>query len=72
MPKAVTNEEFIEKLHNVNSYIKPLEDYVKANKKIKFQCLIDNNVFESTPNNVLRGHGCPICGKIKCLKESHL
>ena len=35
MPKAVTNEEFIEKLRNVNSNIKPLEDYVKANKKNK-------------------------------------
>lgn len=72
MPKAVTNEEFIEKLRNVNSNIKPLEDYVRATKKIKFQCLIDNNVFESTPNNVLCGHGCPICGKIKRIKNSSM
>lgn len=26
------------------------------------QCLTCKNVFESTPDNILRGHGCPACG----------
>lgn len=65
MPIKVTNEDFVEKLHNVNPNVIALEKYKKCISKIKFQCLIDGTIFEATPNNVLRGHGCPICGRKK-------
>lgn len=60
-----TNEEFIKKLSDVNKNIEPLEGYINCATKIRFKCLIDGNIFSSTPNNVLRGHGCPLCGKKK-------
>lgn len=62
MPKTVTNEDFVKKLYEVNKNIKPLEEYRRCRDKIKFKCLIDGTIFESTPNNALRGHGCPLCG----------
>lgn len=70
MAKRVSNEDFIKNLHIINPNIKPLERYVKAIEKIRFQCLIDGTIFESTPNNVLRGHGCPMCGRIKGVQNS--
>lgn len=66
MPKQKTNEEFVSELHIKNPNLTPLEPYINWNKKIKFQCKIDNHIFPSIPNNVLRGHGCPKCGQKKC------
>lgn len=65
MPIKVTNEDFVKKLYNVNPNVIALEKYQKCISKIKFQCLTDGTVFEATPNNVLRGHGCPVCGRKK-------
>lgn len=66
MIKPLTNEEFLIKLKNTNKDILPLDNYYRSSKKIRFKCLIDNNIFSATPNNILRGHGCPKCGQKKC------
>lgn len=39
-------------------------DYVNNATKMRFICK-SHGEFESLPLNVMRGHGCPICGKIK-------
>lgn len=65
MPKQVTNEDFICRLYKINPYIVPLDEYKNAKEKIRFKCLIDGTIFSSTPNNALRGHGCPLCGMKK-------
>lgn len=65
MPKKVTHEDFVKRLYEINKNIIPLEKYQKCIDKIKFQCSIDGTIFESTPNNALRGHGCPLCGMKK-------
>ena len=70
MPQKLTNEEFVHKLHDVNPNIKPLDKYKLAREKIRFECLLDGTVFSSTPNNALRGHGCPLCSKYKNQEKS--
>lgn len=35
--------------------------YIKANKKLSIHCIPCNKKFEITPNNHLRGKGCPSC-----------
>lgn len=59
--KTKTNEQFLEELSEANQYVIPLEVYEKIDKKIKFQCKICGNIWETTPSHVLRGSGCPEC-----------
>lgn len=67
-----THDDFLRLLNNVNSNIIPIDKYVNSSTKIRFKCLIDNNIFSSTPNNILRGHGCPICSRNKSGEKSRI
>lgn len=40
--------------------------YVKAKEEVKITCKIHGSFWQS-PNSHLGGHGCPDCGKIKCV-----
>lgn len=44
-----------------------LSEYVKARQKIKVRRIPCGHVYEITPDNLLRGKGCPRCG----IKQSH-
>ena len=61
---------FIEKLKQVNPNIQILFNYVLSSQKIKCKCLIDNYEWNITPNNLLRGYGCPKCKARKCSQQS--
>lgn len=65
MPSRKTNEEFIVELSKANPNIQPIEEYKSALKKIRFRCLIDMHEWSATPNNLLMGHGCPLCSSRK-------
>ena len=41
----------------------PIEDYIKANIKIKHKCERCGNVYEQTPDDHLHNKGCPICNE---------
>ena len=55
---------YAQRLHN-NFYDYELVDYVNNYTKVKIICPI-HGVFEQTPNSHLSGHGCSVCGLIKC------
>lgn len=57
----LTNEEFIERMKNINPNIIFLSKYIDNKTKIKCKCLIDNYEWEATPNKLLMGRGCPKC-----------
>lgn len=60
---TMSTEEFVQKaniIHN-NRYDYNLVKYKKSQEKIKILCIKHNHIFEQTPNNHLRGNGCPIC-----------
>ena len=56
-----TNQQFLDELKKINPNIKPLENYIKNNIKIKFECLIDGYQWVATPAKVLSGSTCPKC-----------
>ena len=58
--KSSTNE-FKDKLYNVNKDIDVIGEYKKAIIPIEVKCKICGHIWKSTPNNLLRNHGCPIC-----------
>ena len=57
-----TKERFFEDCFRVwgDRYDLSLCDYVHSKKKIHVICK-KHGVFDITPNNFLRGHGCPLC-----------
>ena len=74
MRQRKTNEEFIREMKNINPNIKILGSYSNAHTKVDYQCLIDNNIWCATPNNLLQGKGCPVCAKLHMadkLRKTH-
>lgn len=70
MFKRKTHKDFVEELLNKNPNIKVLGEYINARTKIEVQCLMDNHIWYATPDNLLRGYGCPKCaGKCKTTKS---
>lgn len=64
--RNLTHDEFCCKLGAINPQVEPLESYISSGSKILFKCLKCGNVWKTTPNIVLGGHGCPKCaGNIK-------
>lgn len=63
--KVSTNEKFVGEVKAVNPNIEPLENYTTRRTKIKFRCLLDGNIWSTTPKTILDGHGCPMCANKK-------
>src|ERR1700690_139077 len=60
MPKKLTNEIVDDRLKG--SDIIRLGNYVNGNTPIDFKCLLDDNIWETTPSNILnKNTGCPLC-----------
>lgn len=61
MPKAKTNEEFIQDLMAKSPSIEPLEPYKGNRINIKCRCIRCGNEWYIRPGNLLSGKGCPVC-----------
>lgn len=61
----LSTQEYVERLHNVNPNIVPLEDYKTAKTKIWHKCLIDGYKWMAEPSSTLQGYGCPKCCESK-------
>lgn len=74
MAKKKSNEEFLIELKAIYPDIQPLDQYITALTKIRFQCKVCGYQWAAKPNSVLNGHGCPECGKRKIgnsLRKTH-
>lgn len=72
--KTRSNEDYLQALINNNINIIPLESYVDCHTKILHKCTKHNYEWLVSPDNVLRGHGCYLCGNEKISsknKRSH-
>ncbi len=56
-----TNEQYIIDVAKVNPNIEVVGTYVNVHTKILHRCKIDKYEWMSTPNNILRSAGCPVC-----------
>lgn len=73
MAKKLNTEEFIEKAKLVHQdiYIYKNTNYVGSKIKVSIECPIHGEFLQS-PNNHLKGAGCPDCGKYKTRpKKTH-
>ena len=67
-----TKDQFIYELSKVTDTISVVGDYKSRNKKIDCKCLICDNIFSSTPSNLLSNHGCPYCSGRKVYEDTCL
>uniref|UniRef100_UPI00359CBA0B zinc-ribbon domain-containing protein n=1 Tax=Collinsella bouchesdurhonensis TaxID=1907654 RepID=UPI00359CBA0B len=61
--RTITDGEFRAQVESVNPKVVPLETYVQKSKKMLFRCSLCGNTWEATPADILRGRGCPECGR---------
>lgn len=52
-------------MKEIHPHIQPLDPYIRARDKIRCLCNKDGHIWSITPNNLLRGHGCPKCSQRK-------
>lgn len=64
----LTQEEFLERIENINPRIKILSEYINRKSNVKCQCLDCNNIWNPKADKLLQGRGCPICA-IKKMKQ---
>lgn len=63
--RKLTHEEFLNKFYEKNKHANDIEvlgHYKNSKTKLKCKCRIDGHEWESTPNKLLSGYGCPKCG----------
>lgn len=60
-----TNEDYISELSEKFINITPLEKFHGMRVPILHKCTIHNITWKSSPENILKGHGCIECGKEK-------
>lgn len=67
MPKRFTQEEFIKRAAEIHGdkYDYSEAVYVNSNTKVKITCKECGETFNALPNNLLHGHGCPGCYRLK-------
>mgnify|MGYP003571244943 CR=1 FL=1 len=63
--RALTDEEFINRLDKINKDVILLEKYNGMNNKVNVRCKICGKEYKVTPNNLLKGNKCKNCLKIK-------
>lgn len=63
MARKKTFEEFVIELQEKNPNIQLLSDYyINSRTKLLFKCKVCGHEWETIPNTLLLGHGCPSCG----------
>lgn len=72
---ARSHDDYVQNVAKINPNIEVLEKYINSSTRIKHRCKIDNTVWTPFPANILRGEGCPTCGKksmADALRKSHI
>lgn len=73
MSKKKTPDAYIKELMIKNPNVEVLEDYKGANISILHRCKIHDVVWSAYPTNILRGHGCYLCGNnLKKTQEKYI
>lgn len=69
--KRKTHQQYLAEISDNNIQIEPIEKYVNGNTNIHHRCKICKHEWDVRPNNILSGHGCPVCGVQKA-KEARM
>lgn len=68
MGKKKTHEQYVDEVAKINPDIEVTGTYIGSITKIAHRCKIDNNIFHIRPCEVLRGQGCPQCGRRRIIQ----
>lgn len=60
-----TQEEYVKRVASIAYNIEVIGTYIDNKTKILHKCKIDGYEWYAVPNNILNGHGCPVCGGVK-------
>lgn len=63
--RCKTNEQYISEIEKINPDIVVMEKYIDAKTPILHKCLTHNVEWKTSPDNILHGHGCYLCGNKK-------
>ena len=68
--KTRTTESFKAELKEINNNVEVLGEYITTNAKIQCKCKICGTEQSPIPKTLLKGIGCPECGKKKCANSN--
>lgn len=74
MGKKLTHEEFVNRIKLMHPEIEFVSKYINAKTRIKCKCKICDYCWETTPDSLNQGCGCPNCAnkiKRKCKLKKH-
>ena len=60
-----THDKFVQQLGERNPDVEAVGEYKKAREKMEFKCRKCGHTWYATPDNILRGRGCPKCKRSK-------
>lgn len=60
-----SNEQFLQELRTINSFVVPITPYTKATDPIECACTKCGHTWTTKPTYLLSGRGCPECAKTK-------
>lgn len=66
-----THEEYIKEVNDINPNIIVVGRYVNYQTKILHKCKLDEHEWETTPANILKSEGCPMC-RNRRLREARI
>lgn len=70
MGRKKTHDKYIEEVLEINPNIDVIGQYQGTHIKIAHKCKIDGYEWDTEPNSILHGHGCPQC-KWRSQRRSH-
>ena len=68
--KRKTHGQFVLELQEINPKVTVLGNYINNKTKILCECKDCKNRWEMIPQNLLRGQGCPKCGRIRAANKN--
>lgn len=63
--KKKTHEEYVKQIAVVNPNIDVVGTYINSRTKVIYQCKVCDYTWEAFPDNIVQGHGCPMCANAK-------
>jgi len=64
-----SHDIYVNQLREVNPSIEVIGKYVKNHEPIEVKCRICDNIWAPIAGSLLRGQGCPICGRKRAAKK---
>lgn len=66
-----THKQFVEEVSYIHPNLEILGEFIKVTEKILVRCKIHNYTFYATPDNLLHGKGCRLCGIERSAQSKH-